>query len=109
KPRIHTGRCAHRSNAPYCSVVWACIVASSSPAINPAATALQEKSKCSLPSRCLNRTSKYIPATVKQNAASIDQSIVIQLIGREPEGRGERSVNRYRGETSSSGLDNRSA
>ena len=54
--------------------------------MTPAATALHENSKCTHPSRCLNQTSKYIPASVKHTAASIDQTTVIQLIGRRSTG-----------------------
>src|SRR6266478_1566646 len=59
------------------------IAINSNPAIAPAARALHENSKCTHPLRCFHQTSKYIPASVKQNAASIDQTSVAQLIGTD--------------------------
>ena len=45
-----------------------------------AATALAENTKCTQFSRCLHQTSRAIPANVKQAAAFIDQTMVIQLM-----------------------------
>src|SRR6266550_3665119 len=83
----HTGTCAQRRITPYCAVVSARIEVNSNPAITPAATALHEHSKYTHPWRCLHQTSRYIPASVKHNAASTDQSSVTQLIGRGPASR----------------------
>jgi hypothetical protein len=47
----------------------------------PVAKALLENSRYTQFWRRLLQISRYIPAAVKQNAASIDQRSVIQLIG----------------------------